>query len=188
MKRTAGVCMAVWLGTAAGCAEVGYTDRVLHRVVSPGGQLVAVCQEVPVFDGPEFELRLERPDGTIVRELLRMGDAGGCSEVAWSPDGRLLAVLTSHVSEIGILDVEWAMSRREEPNRHGFHRGFSFSTEATLRQGTQLTFVSNDELEFQICRYSLAETQRSGGDIRCAEPRRTQRLRVPSPFVPNRPA
>ena len=175
------------LGVTSACAELGYTDRVLHRAVSPDGRLAAVCQEVPVFDGPEFDLRLERPDGTIVRELLHMGDAGGCSEVAWSPDGRLLAVLTSHVAEINIVDVAWATSHPDERNAHRFRRYFSFSTEGTLRQGTGLTFVSNDELEFQVCTYSLSETQHGRGAIRCPESPRPQRLRVPDPFVPNRP-
>lgn len=85
----------------AGCARFGFTDRVLLRVPSPDGQMVAVCQEVPEFDGPSFAVRLERPDGTVVRRLYETGDADACSEIAWARDGRTLAVLTAHYGPDG---------------------------------------------------------------------------------------
>ena len=174
------------LTVSVGCARLGYTDRILHRLASPDGELVAVCQEVPVLDGPEFDVRVERPDGAVIRELFHMGDGGGCSEMAWSPDGSLLAVLTSHVADITVVDVQWAISHLRERNAHWFRRGFSFSPEGTLRHGTGLRFASNEELEFEVCEYSLEETRRSGGAVRCASPLRPQRVRVPAPFVANR--
>lgn len=112
----------LFLAASVGCARFGYTDRVRQRVPSPDGSLVAVCQEVPVFDGPEFDVRIERPDGSALRALYRMGDAGGCDEMVWSADGRTLAVLTSHVAGISIIDVEWALAHPREPNSH-WHNG-----------------------------------------------------------------
>jgi hypothetical protein len=176
------------IAAAAGCGRFGYSNRVLHRLPSPDGRTVAVCQEVPVVDGPEFDVRLERPDGTRIRVLYHMGDGGGCSELTWSADGRILAVLTSHVAEVHIIDVEWALSHPEIRNAHWFHRGFSFSTERTIRFATGLTFVSPAEIEFQVCEYSIEETQRRRGQIRCGQPARPQRLRIPLPLVTNRPA
>ena len=79
------------------CERFGYSNRVLLRVPSPDGRIVAVCQEIPEFDRPSFDVRAERPDGTRIRQLLRSGDGDPCSELAWSPDGRLLAVLSRHV-------------------------------------------------------------------------------------------
>ena len=173
---------------AAGCARLGYSSRVLHRVPSPDGQLLAVCQEVPVFDGPEFDVRLERPDGRLVRTLFHMGDGGGCSEMVWSHDGRSLAVLTRHVAGITVADVSWALANPTERNKHRYVRGFSFSAEGKHVQATSLRFVSALELEFQTCEYAMAETQRNRGTISCSRPPRPQRLQIPAPLITGRPA
>ena len=87
------------------CERFGYSSRVLLRVPSPDGRIVAVCQEIPEFDGPSFDIRAERPDGTRIRQLLRGGDGDPCSELAWSPDGRVLAVLSTHVARVRVADV-----------------------------------------------------------------------------------
>ena len=115
-----------------------------------------------------------------------MGDGGGCGEVVWSGDGRTLAVLTGHVATITVLDVEWALSHPAVLERHWFTRQFSFSPEHVLRQGTELRFVNPSEVEFKLCEYSLQETQSNRGRIRCLEPARPQRLRIPSPLVAGR--
>jgi hypothetical protein len=176
------------LAGATGCARLGYTDRVLHRLPSPDGNIVLVCQEIPVFDGPEFEVRLERPDGSRMRDLYRMGDGGGCDEVRWSGDGRTLAVLTSHVAGIAIVDVEWALSHPDVQNSHWFVRGYSFSSEKRPARAAELRFVSPGELQFQVCEQSLSATTSVEGRNRCASPARSQRLLVPDPFVQARPA
>ncbi|HTH04125.1 MAG TPA: hypothetical protein VL882_27820, partial [Vicinamibacterales bacterium] len=173
---------------SAGCARFGYTNRVLHRVPSPNGQVVAICQEVPVFDGPEFDVRLERADRSLIRQLFHMGDGGGCGEVVWSWDSRTLAVLTSHVATVTVVDVDWALSHPAVLERHWFTREFSFSSKSELNQATELTFVGTSEIEFRLCRYSIQETQRNHGRINCSEPARPQRLRIPSPLVSGRPS
>ena len=185
MRRLVLACVAGLL--AVGCARLGYSSRVLHRVPSPDGQLVAVCQEVPVFDGPEFDVRLERPDGRVVRRLVHMGDGGGCSELTWSPDGGSLAVLTSHVAGITIVDVSWAIAHTAELNKHWFVRWFSFSREGQFMQATSLRFVSPSEVVFQLCEYSLEETQRNRGKTRCSRPAHPKRLQIPTPLVPGQP-
>ena len=171
---------------ACGCAKFGYSNRVLHRIPSPDGQLVAVCQEVPVFDGPEFDVRLEHQDGTLIRKLFHMGDGGGCGEIVWSQNGRMLAVLTTHVATITVVDVEWALSHPAVLERHWFTRQFSFSPEYALRQAAELRSVGPSEIEFNLCEYSLQETQSNHGRIRCLEPPRPQRLHIPSPLVAGR--
>jgi hypothetical protein len=93
--RMAALVMLAALGSHA-CAELGYRDRVLHRVPSPVDRgLIAVCQEIPEFDGPSYDIRLERTDGTVVRHLARLGDGDPCHEMARAADGRTLAVLSS---------------------------------------------------------------------------------------------
>lgn len=168
---------------AAECEKYGFSNRILHRVASPDGRFVAVCQEVPVFDGPEFTVRLEDSDGVAVRELLYMGDAGGCAEVVWSGDGRMLAVLTSHVATIHIIDVAWAAAHSAEQNRHWFARQFSFSSDRAVRRAGSLTFVSPSEIEFLVCDYSIEHVRRTGDREACLHPPRRQRLVIPSPLV-----
>lgn len=177
---------AVVTCTAVGCARFGYTNRVLHRVPSPNGQLVAVCQEVPVLDGPGFTVRLERPGGEVVRKLFEMGDGGGCSEVVWSPDGRSLAIVTRHVATINMVDVAWAVAHPDVDNRHYFHRSFSFASEGMPALAAELRFRSSSRLEFQLCPYSIAETQKNTGRSACSAPPRVQSLTVPAPLVANR--
>jgi hypothetical protein len=185
--RSLAIGGVVALVAAGGCARLGYSSRVLHRVPAPDGHLVAVCQEVPVLDGPEFDVRLERSDGRTIRRLFHMGDGGGCSEMTWAPDGRSLAVLTSHVAGITMIDVSWAVAHATEQNQHWFVRGFSFSREGEFMRATSLRFVSASEVELQLCEYSLAETQRNRGEIRCSTPAEPRRLQIPAPLVPNRP-
>ena len=169
MRTSLAIGLSGILLASIGCAKFGYTDRVLHRVQSPDGLTIAVCQEVPMFDGPEFDVRLERRDGTRIRELFHMGDGGGCDELIWSPDGRTLAHPEIH-------------------ERHCFYREFSFSTDKVTKQATDLRFVSAFELEFQLCEYSLRETQANNGQIRCSQQAQPQRLRIPSPLIAGRPA
>ena len=188
MRTSLAIGLSGILLASIGCAKFGYTDRVLHRVQSPDGLTIAVCQEVPMFDGPEFDVRVERRDGTRIRELFHMGDGGGCDELIWSSDGRTLAVLTSPVATIRIVDVDWALAHPEIHERHWFYREFSFSTDRVTKQATDLRFVSAFELEFQLCEYSLRETQANNGQIRCSQAARPQRLRIPSPLVDGRPA
>jgi hypothetical protein len=77
-----------------GCGELGYTDRVLWRVPSPDGKVIAVCQETPELDGPGYDLRLESPEGARIAQLYHIGDGDPCNELAWAPDGKVLAVLS----------------------------------------------------------------------------------------------
>jgi hypothetical protein len=116
-----------------------------------------------------------------------MGDGGGCSELTWSPDGGSLAVLTSHVAGITIVDVSWAIAHTAELNKHWFVRWFSFSREGQFMQATSLRFVSPSEVEFQLCEYSLEETQRNRGKTRCSRPAHPKRLQIPTPLVPGQP-
>jgi len=147
----------------------------------------AVCQEVPILEGPEFDVRLEHPDGGVLRELYHMGDDGGCSEVVWAPDGRFLAVLTSHVANISIIDVPWALRPPQVSNSHWFVREFQFSTESIRKNAARLTFTSTVEIEFELCEYSLPKTQADGGQIQCSQPACKQRMWIPSPLVAGAP-
>ena len=87
-------------------AELGFRSRVLHDVRSPDGQYRAICQEVPALDGPEYQTRLHRADGTFVRNIAYGGDAQPCDEVVWSPDGKLLTILGRGNSALWIVDLD----------------------------------------------------------------------------------
>jgi hypothetical protein len=63
---------------------------------------------------------------------------------------------------------------------------FSFSNEHEFRYASRLTFISGDELEFQLCEWSLAEAQARRGEIRCSGPAWPKRMRIPSPLVAGR--
>jgi len=168
--------------TLPACSALGYRDRVLLRQPSPDGELVAVCQEVPVFDGPTYDVRLERPDGQLVRPLSRLGDADPCDEIAWAPDGRLLGVLTSHVARIVFLDVAWALEHRSvsTPWRQVdlWSRLLSRDGREDLWvRGRGLRFVEPLTVEIHLCPHGPSNVGH------CSEPEAVHRFAVPLPTI-----
>jgi hypothetical protein len=168
--------------SAGGCRALGFTDRVLWRVPSPDGSVVAVCQEIPGFDGPGFDVRLERPDGSLLQRLYTIGDGDPCSEIAWSSDGRTLAVLSGHVARVRFVDVSWALRHPSIPTAHWSWRQVGLSAEGGMRFGKDLRFVGPLEIEVTMCSYSLEDTKRTGR-IRCTSAETRRRLRIPTPIV-----
>jgi hypothetical protein len=179
-SRCVGLVVAACLAVAAvfGCAALGYSNRVLWRVASPNGQLVAVCQEVPAFDGPGYDVRLERPEGGLLRRLYGIGDGDPCTEVVWSPDGRTLAVLSGHVARVRFVDVGWALDNPEVETAHWSWRQVDVSTERIRLEGSDLRFVAPTAIELQVC------SARSGGSsTSCGTDSLTRRLDIPLPIV-----
>jgi len=171
-----GVLLAV-LGMY-GCADLGFRDRVLWRVAAPGGELVAVCQEVPGFDGPSYDVRLEGSDRRVVRRLFVAGDGDPCSEVVWSPDGRTLAVLSGHVARVRFVDVGWVLDHFDIETAVWSWRQVDLSTERERLFGTHLRFVGPRSVELQVCPADTA-----GRTARCPEASATRRFEIPLPIV-----
>ena len=177
--QSALVVAAVIVAVTGGCRELGFTNRVLWRLPAPDGKTFAVCQEIPELDGPSFDVRLEGADGSVVRRLYRIGDGDPCTEMAWSPDGQALAVLSGHVARVRVVDVAQALRRSPDDTSRQFWPQFDFSTRE-LRLGRDLRFIGPREIEFTTCAYDLRETQRSRGKVkRCISPEVRQRFRVP---------
>jgi len=187
-RRVLGTVAAVLaiIFSLAGCARFGFTDRVLLHVPSPDGQIVAVCQEVPQFDGPGFAVRLERPDGTVLRRLYEIGDADGCSEIAWASDGRTLAVLTAHVARLRFIDIAWALRNPTVETAHWSWRQVSFASEGQFVLGKSLRFTDRLEVELQLCTYSQEAVRRTG-ILECSEHLVTRLLSIPQPIVTGHP-
>jgi hypothetical protein len=158
----------------SGCAEWGYTSRVRIRAASPDGQLIAVCQEVPVFDGPNFEVRLERANGTVVHRVLQSGDGDPCDEIAWSPDGRQLAMLSAHVARIMLVDVRRALELKQKG------AAWDWSRQVTLAMNdgsaANLRFEGSSSVEFDLC-YGT-ERDPASGVRRCVGPVRHRTLEL----------
>ena len=179
----------VWVASVAvalsACGALGFTDRVLHRVPSPDGRQIAVCQEVPVLDGPTYDVRLERPDGTLLRKLGGMGDGDPCDEMAWSPDGRTLAVLTADVARMQVVDVAWALDHPSTQASYWFRRQIDLwsrvlepDRKGMVVHGQKLRFVAPLTVELQLCPYRIDVRQRDG-KMTCTEDPRTHRFDVP---------
>ncbi|MBE3087967.1 MAG: hypothetical protein IMZ71_02465 [Chloroflexi bacterium] len=150
---------------------------MLWRVASPNGQIVAVCQEVPAFDGPGYDVRLERPEGGLMRQLYRSGDGDPCTEVVWSPDGRTLAVLSGHVARVRFVDVGWALDHPEVQTAYWSWRQVDLSTERARLEGSELRFVGPTAIELQVC------SARSGGSSTSrGTDSLTRRLDIPLPI------
>lgn len=153
------VCLAVI--AESGCSTLGYTNRVLWRVPSPDGSFLAVCQEIPEFDGPGYDFRLESPDGSRIARLYEIGDGDPCSEVAWSPDGKVLAVLSAHVARIRFVDIALVFREQTRPTRYSSWPQVDLSSERDLRQAKDLRFIGPLDVEVTICSYDLRQTQRT---------------------------
>ena len=175
------VALLLTASMLSGCRALGLTSRVLWRVPAPDGRLVAVCQEIPMLDGPGFDIRVERLDGSLLRRLCQLGDGDPCSEMAWSPDGRILAILSGHLARVRFVDVVSALERSSAPTPQWSSRQVDFSTERELLLGKSLRFVAPREIELTTCSYSLRETQRTGSR-RCDSDEIHRRVRVPRPI------
>lgn len=177
MKRFA---LLLVFAVLAGCARFGYRDRVLHRVLSPDGTMLAVCQEIPEFDGPSYDVRLERQDGTVLRRLYVIGDGYPCDEVVWSSDGRTLAVVSSANANARFVDVAWAVAQPSEVQlRYDHWRLVSLAWGEPFRFADRLRFAGPQEIEYRVCPYTLEERRRTG-EYRCTAPPETRRLRIPA--------
>ena len=172
------VVMTALLGSAA-CGRIGYTSRVLHRLPSPDGTLVAVCQEIPEFDGPGYDVRIERGDGTRARDLYTIGDGDPCSELTWSPDGRLLAVLSAQVARVRVVDVAWALGRRADDTAYWSWPQFDLGVPGGQTLGGSLAFVAPAVIEMTTCTYSLERWQRTQQRT-CDGPARHRRITLPA--------
>jgi hypothetical protein len=167
---------------SSGCARFGYTDRVVWRVASPNGQLVAVCQEVPAFDGPNYTIRLERPDGSRVRGLYDIGDGDPCSEMAWSADGRALAVLSGHVARTRIVDVAWALAHPDSTTNHWSWRVIDLGSDVNPLRADRLRFVAPLAFEVRVCEQGIGP-HLSNGRQNCGDNGRVKRVDIPLPIM-----
>jgi hypothetical protein len=176
----AALCLA-----AAGCAALGFSDRVLWRLPSPDGRIFAVCQEIPAFDGPDYAIRLERPDGSILRRLYEIGDGDPCSEMAWSPDGRTLAVLSGHAARLRFVDVAWALGHPATRTAHWSWRQLDLGSEHRPQTAGTLRFVGPRQIELQVCPPGAGPGALNGRRI-CGEGATIRRVDVPLPIVTGR--
>lgn len=160
--------------TAPGCRALGYSADVLQRVPSPDSRYVAVCQEVPAFDGPNYDIRLERPDGTKIRSVHSGGDAMRCAELAWAPDSRTLAWRSG--TTVWFIDVDWILARPEGEPRHWPWPSHSFAPRTRPPSGWTFRFVSVDEIWLTPCSVESIGTD--------CQPDAFERYVIPSPIVP----
>lgn len=120
---------------------------------------MAVCQEVPILDSPDYEVRLEETSGTVVRPLYRIGDGDPCREIAWSGDARPLVVLTSHGAGIRFVDVAWALSHTDADISSHFWPQVDIRSEKWSETHMLwvhcVRFVSADAVDVDVCPYQL---------------------------------
>jgi hypothetical protein len=170
------------LWTSTGCRAFGYTDRVVWRIPSPDDRLVAVCQEVPVFDGPDYTIRLERRDGSLVRGLYGIGDGDPCSEMTWSADGRTLAILSGHVARIRLVDVAWALAHLETATAHWSWRVVDLGSSVNPLRADHLRFVDARTIEVRLCDDARGSNLPNGRQD-CSASGRLKRFEIPLPIV-----
>lgn len=167
---------------ASSCGELGYRKRELVRSPSPDGQLIAVCKEYPIFDGPGIEVWLERPGGTKLRTVHSVSDGGGCEEIAWSADGTRMAILGGFMIGVMVVDVTAALENPAGPSRaQHLQLGAGSGTErSTWRVGQHLRFVSNDEIAYDSCAWADRDVayNRQTWQWRCAGPVESRTVRL----------
>ena len=137
---------------------------------------------MPVFDGPNFTIRLERPDGTRVRGLYDIGDGDPCSEMAWAPDGRTVAVLSGHVARIRFVDVAWALAHPDRTTNHWSWRVIDLGSDVNPLRADQLRFVGPLAFEVRVCEQGIGPHLPNGRQ-NCGESGRVKRVDIPLPIV-----
>lgn len=162
------------------CAIMGCQPPTAIRATSPDGRFVAVCRELPVLDGPDFELRLERPDGSLVRTLYQIGDGDPCHEVVWAPDGQVVAILTGHVARVRFVDVAWALAHPGVEARYWSWRQVDLSREGHPRIGRHLRFVGSREVQLELCE-ARSGGRLQGGPLTCSAPFVGDQFMIPTP-------
>jgi hypothetical protein len=164
------LALLAMLAASTGCAglrELGFSSRVLHAVPSPDGRFVAVCQEVPVLDGPNYDIRLHLREGGAVRPLARLGDGDPCTQLVWSPDSRRLASISAHVARAVIVDIE---DDGELTGRRGPRTVSLTWPEGSARN---VRFVSPTLMEFDAC-----DADDTSHRLHCIAPYERRRLDI----------
>lgn len=99
-----------------------------------------------------------------------------CHELVWSPDGRRLAVVSSHVARAVVVDVAWALSAPETPTAYWSWRSVSLAPGDTHNLARRLRLVTPEEIEYEVCPHQFGR----GIDWRtCTAPAVVRRLRLP---------
>ncbi len=178
-RRAALAALSVVFGA---CALAGCQQRTAIRVTSPDGHLVAVCREIPVLGGPDYELRLERLDGSLVRTLSQIGGGAPCHEVAWAPDGQVVAILTGHVARVRFVDVAWALAHPGVDTRYWSWRQVDLSDEGHHRIGRHLRFVGAREVQLEICE-ARSGGRAQGGPPTYSAPFVGDQFAIPTPIA-----
>ena len=182
LRWLGGAMLLSWAVGSVGCTALGFSNSIVWHLPSPDEQMFAVCQEVPQFDGPGYVIRLERPDRTVLRRLYEIGDGDPCSEMAWSPDGRTLAVLSGHVARVRFVDVAWALSHSATTTAYWSWRQVDFGTERNWLNGAGLHFVGPLTVELQLCSNQHGRMQPNGRRT-CGDDAMTRRVDIPLPIV-----
>lgn len=174
----------------SGCAKLGYSNRVLHRVPSPDGRMVAVCQERPEFDGPGYTLSLDHPDGTVLQRLYEIGDGYPCNEVVWAPDAKTLGVLSTRNAVLKLVDVEWALAHPSVQTSHHSWREVFLGDVIERRAGEltradRLRFPDPATIEVRLCSYTLQRPQHDDTEP-CNKDAVTHLMPVPRPIFERR--
>lgn len=164
LRRLLSLLLLMPLLAVNACARFGFSNRVLHDVPSPDGGYRAICQEVPVLDGPEYSTRLHRADGTFVRNLVYGSDAYPCHEIVWSPDGKLLLVLARHNSLIFVVDID-------DPRRN---RQVTLTDRGDV--ASNLRFVGPRRIAYLSCAASVARVWNAPEPFTCATGATDRRL------------
>ena len=166
------------LATTYACGQLGYSNRVLQRVPSPDGQLVAVCQEIPAFDGPGYDIRVEDLSGRVRAHLYQGLDDDQCDEIVWSADGESLAVLTRFIARVRVVNVTRSLAGSEATKRSGFITEASFSSVTAVNRGRNQRFVAPGAVEITLCSYEWEEYKRTR-QFSCTSAERTESIAAP---------
>lgn len=82
--------------------------------------------------------------------------------MAWSPDGRTLAVLSAHVARVHFVDAAWVVAHPEDERRGETWPQVSLAGDGEFVLGSNIAFSAADRVELDVCGYQLADLKRTG--------------------------